>query len=465
MEISKKLAEFIVGTSIERLPEGSVDFTKGAMIDTVGVALAGSVEPAGDIIKEFVQNLGSKPVAGVLSGGFRTSAPQAGLANGVLAHVLDYDDNSGDAQSKGSCHPSGVFMCTLLPLADELGASGKDIIEAHVVGSEVWAKLSGVLSPPTLLFKGWHPTSALGTLGATAAAAKLLRLNVEQAQNAMGISCSQAAGIYRNSGSMTKSFHMGNAASCGITAAMLAKQGYTSTANVMEADIGYFTAFYGGDPVDLSYVTEKLGNPLDVVEQGLKVKRYPTCSCTHRCIDAMLHLVNTYDIKPDQVKAVDCLVPPQYSKVSLPYDNPTTKLEAKFSLTFVLACAIKNRSVGLAQMTDEEVNDPLTKELMKRVGHRIHPDWAEGDNWPARADIVTVKLKDGREYSHEVLDAKGWPQAPLSDDELIDKYRDCARLVLDDKEMDRSIDLMMNLAGLENVRELMEIVCLIGENN
>jgi 2-methylcitrate dehydratase PrpD len=177
-----------------------------------------------------------------------------------------------------------------------------------------------------------------------------------------------------------------------------------------------------------------------------------------------LDLVTTYDIEPEQVRGVDCLVPPQYPKVSLPYDNPTTKLEAKFSLTFVVACAIKNRAVGLAQMTDDEVNDPLTKDLIGRVHQQIHSDWAEGDDWPARADIVTVKLNSGEEYSREVLYAKGWPQVPLSDDELIEKYRDCARLALDDSEMDQSIELMMNLSEMGNVRALMDIICSIGGN-
>lgn len=464
MEISEKIAKFIVETNLNGMPEGSIDFTKRALIDAAGVALAGSVEPAGKITTTFVRKLGSKPVAGVIGGEIRAASPLAALANGVRAHALDYDDNSGDPPSKGSCHTSAVLIPTVLALAEELGASGKEIVEAHVVGAEVWSKLSGVLSPSTLLSNGWHPTAVGGTIGATAAAAKLLKLNVEQIQNALGLACSEAGGLYRNAGSMTKPFHAGNAASNGVTAAMLAKEGFTAVKDVMEADIGYFAAFYRGENVDLSWITEKLGVSLDVVPQGLKVKRYPSCSCTHRSIDAMLHLVNTYDIKPDEVEAVECLVPPFYRRVSLPFANASNKLEGKFCLPFVMAAAIKNRRVGLAQVTDEEVNDPIIQNLIGKVDVRDYSDWTEGDVWEARPDVITVKLKDGRKYSHEVLFAKGWPQVPLTDEELLEKYRDCARLVLEDKEIERSIKLMMNLGELKDIKELMDILSLLASS-
>ena len=460
MEISEKFAKFIVETNLKDMPGESIDFTKRAMIDTIGVALAGSLEPAGKITTTYVEKLRSKPVAGVIGGKIRAASPLAALANGVRAHALDYDDNSGDPPSKGTCHTSSVLISTVLALAEELGASGKEIVEAHIVGGEVWSKLSGVMSPSTMLVNGWHPTAVGGTIGATAAAAKLLKLNVEQAQNALGIACSEASGLTRNFGSMTKPFHAGNAASNGVTAAMLAKEGFTSVKDVMEADIGYFAAFYRGKDVDLSWVTEKLGASFDVVPQGLKVKKYPSCSCTHRSIDATLHLVNTYDIKPDEVEAIECLVPPFYRNVSLPYANATNRLEGKFCLPFVVAAAIKNRRVGMAQVTDEEVNDPVIQDLIGKVDHRDYPDWTDGDFWEARPDVITVWLKDGRKYSHEVLFAKGWPQFPLTDEEILEKYRDCARLVLGDKEIEQSIKLMMNLGELKDINELMDILSL-----
>jgi 2-methylcitrate dehydratase PrpD len=230
------------------------------LIDTVGVALGGSTEGPSGIVNSFVRRLGCRPVSGVVSGGFRTAAPEAAVANGVLAHVLDYDDNSNDAQSRGCCHHSGAFISALLPLAEETGSSGRDVVEAQVIGSEVWAKLSGVLYPPSLLSKGWHPTAVLGTIGATAAAAKLLGLDAEATQHALGLSCSQAAGVDRNRGSMIKAFHMGNAAKNAVTAAVLAGEGFTSTKNVMEAESGFFSAFSWSEGVDMSYIDEKLGS-------------------------------------------------------------------------------------------------------------------------------------------------------------------------------------------------------------
>jgi 2-methylcitrate dehydratase PrpD len=459
MTISEKFARFITEASLKDMPEGSIDFTRRAMIDTTGVALAGSLEPAGKISTTYVEKLCSKPVAGVIGGRIRAASPLAALANGIRAHALDYDDNSGDPQSKGSCHTSSVLISTVLALAEELGASGKEIVEAHVVGAEVWSKLSGVISPSTLLLYGWHPTAVGGTIGATAAAAKLLKLDVEQTQYALGIACSEAGGLTRNFGSMAKPFHAGNAANNGVTAAMLAKEGFTSVKDVMESDIGYFAAFYRGQDFDLSWVTEKLGT-FDVVPQGLKVKLHPSCSCTHRSIDAAVHLATTYDIKPDEVEAIECLVPPFYRNVSLPYANANNRLEGKFCLPFVVAAAIKNKRVGMGQVTDEEVNDPVIQDLISKTDHRDYPDWTHGDVWEAVPDVVTVKLKDGRKFSHEVMYAKGWPQAPLTDEELLEKYRDCAGLVLGDREMEQSVKLMMSLGELKNINELMDILSM-----
>lgn len=449
MTVSEKLARFIVETNLEKVPSEIVTIVKKAILDTLGVALAGSKEPGGKAVTAFVKKLGGKPVAGIIGGKLRTSFPLAALANGTIAHALDYDDVGMLYQG----HPSTVLMPVVLGVGEEL--SGKRIIEAYVLGAEVWARVSYAM--PLLHLKGWHPTAVFGTIGAAVAAAKLLRLSVEQTTMALGLAVSEAAGLVQNFGTMTKPFHAGNAARSGIMAAMLAKEGFTSAKDAMEGDVGFSAVFYGESIVDTSRMTENLDNPFAMISQGISVKKYPCCAFTHRSIDAILHLIDLYDIKPEEVEAIDCQVSPREHK-TLAYKDPTTKLEAKFSMQFAMATALIYRKLGLAQFTDEKVNEPAVKNLMKRVVCRVHSDWVEGRDTEARPDVVVVKLKNGKEYSYAVDIPKGHAKLPLAEEELLDKYRECAKMVLNDNEAERCIELVQKLEKLKDIKELMGII-------
>jgi len=170
-----------------------------------------------------------------------------------------------------------------------------------------------------------------------------------------------------------------------------------------------------------------------------------------------MHLIDLYDIKPEEVEAIDCQVSPREHK-TLAYKDPTTKLEAKFSMQFAMATALIYRKLGLAQFTDEKVNEPTTKNLMKRVTCRVHSDWVKGTDTDARPDAVAVKLKNGKEYSYAVDVPRGHPKLPLTEEELLAKYRQCAEAVLKDNEAERCIELVQKLEKLKDIKELMDIV-------
>jgi 2-methylcitrate dehydratase PrpD len=451
MEVTQKFAQFIVDTGFEQIPEEAVTATKRALLDTLGVALAGSKEPAGRIIADFIKKQQSAPKVAVIGTGFRTSAPEAALAIGTMAHALDYDDTCQHCQG----HPSVPLLAAAFPLAEELGASGRQVIEAYVIGCEIWGKIGSVMTQ--LHFRGWHPTAVFGTIGAAAAAAKLLHLNVTETEMALGLAGSQACGLTQNFGTMTKPFHGGNSARSGIIAAMLVKEGFTATHDVFEGHMSFPVAFYGERDFDLTRATENLGQPFAVLSPGINVKKYPTCYGTHRSIDAMLHLIDAHDISPDEVAKVQCFVPPRTTKL-LFYDNPCTELEGKFSMQFCMAAALTDRKVGLSQVRDEKVNNPQIKELMKKVTLSIHPDWIEGESSETRPDVVTVILKDGREYTYQVDKARGHADVPLSWEELLVKYRDCAGLVMEKGDVERSIELLEGLEEIGDIKELMDIV-------
>ncbi|MFC1864318.1 MmgE/PrpD family protein [Chloroflexota bacterium] len=445
MGTTEKLAQFIVETGYEDMPVEALHAAKRIMIDTLGVMIAGSQEPAGQIISSFVRNLGGKPRAWVVGKGFRTSAPNAALANGTIAHALDYDD----LQQVGVGHPTVALLPAVLAIGEEFGTSGKAVLAALVLGFEVWSKLAASGANPRVL--GFHPTAVLGSMGAAAAAAKLLELDIKQTQMVLGLAASHAMGMGRNRGTMTKPYHAGNAARSGVTAAMLVREGFTAAPDLIEGQFGFCSAFAGGNGGDDSKVTENLGNPYSIVSPGIGVKKYPTCHFTHRAIDALLQLADRYQIFPDDIADIESHVGYLAGSV-LVFEEPVDYLQGKFSMQFCLATAILERKVGLHEVTDEMVNDPRIRGLMKRVRLIC------GDEPLARSDIVKVRLKDGKEYSLAVDKARGDAGVPLTDEELISKYRDCAGTILPKDKMEQALELILNLEQLQQVGELMDIV-------
>ena len=447
---AEKFASFIVNTTFEDLPRDAIDIAKHAMLDCLGVILAGAEEEVGEKIRNLVRKLGGEPRARVIASDIRTSAPLAALANGTMGHALDYDD----AGAFG--HPSITTLPTILALADEVPISGREAIAAYVLAFDVGARLRDVIG--IVQESGWHPTGVVGTVVSAAVAAKLLNLDLEQTTMALGIATSQAAGVGSNIGSMTKPFHAGNANNCGIIAALLAKDGFTASRDSIEGSIGFAKAFSGGNQYDIQDLTINLGNPFKVIDPSVSVKLYPSCYATQGAIETTIDLVKEHHVSPDQIESVNYLARPRYATVLL-YPEPKTGIEGKFSLQFSLATAILERKAGLGQFTDEKVNDPVTKELMKRVTLRAYSDWDEKRDYGKRPNILTIRLKDGTEHRIEVLKVAGKADVPLVwSDQLADKYRDCSMRVLKSADIERSMELMLGLEELKSVSEVTDVV-------
>ncbi len=454
MSATEELANFLVETSYEAMHPEAIKVAKEAMLDCLGTLLAGSKEPTAKVLISFLKSLRGEPQAGVIGWGFKTSVPNAALANGTMAHVLDYDDVSVMG------HPTTTLLPALLVLGEKVKASGKDIIEAYILGFEVATRCAEAvgLGPRRLEF---HPTAIMGTIGAGAAAAKLLRLDVEKTRMTLGLAASHACGMGENRGTMTKSFHAGNAARGGVVAAMLINEGYTAIPDIMETPFGFIHAFSASEECDIKKLTENLGKTFKVVSPGITIKKYPTCSVTHSAIDAMLHLIKDYSISPEEVESVEVEVIPIAMNI-LTYTDPINSLQGKFSMNFTLAVALQEHNVGLKQVTDEKVNHPKIKELMKKI--KMIPRTEEPEVSPESIGIVesptTVRVRflDGKECSHRVAKPRGSPDNPLSWEELSAKYRECSGLVLKGEEIERSLKIMENLEELRDISELVEAV-------
>ena len=452
--ITEAVAKFIVKVDYNEIPKEAVGIAKQHILDCIGTALAGSVEPEVNIVEEYLKETGGIPEAAVIGRKFRTSVPQAAFINGVAAHVLDYDDVSWTWKG----HPSAVVLPAVLALGEKYDVSGREVIESYVVGLEVGAKIA--LGVEGHYETGWHATATIGTMAATVAAAKLLRLNVYQTQMALGMAASMASGSRQNFGTMTKPFHAGKAACNGTMAACLAKKGYTADANILEAPMGFAKLMSGGEQFDAQKMSQNLGTPFDLISKGLILKPYPCCRFSHRCIDAILHLRKECQIKASGVSEVICKTSPIIPNFLI-HSHPQTGLEAKFSMQYCMAVALLDEEVGLKQFANERVNESDVQKLMSKMKYS-HPHKTTNVNEAmAEPEEVVVKLQDGKEYTHAVTIAKGEPENPMSDEEVTGKFRDCASLVITPESQESVLEMLWSLESLERVSELTKILSKI----
>jgi 2-methylcitrate dehydratase PrpD len=415
MSLTKHLGSFVAELSPNRLPEEAARVARMGFIDTIGTMIAGRNEDSVRIMTETLAP-GDGP-ATLTFGDRKAPAPEAAWINGTAAHALDYDD----VALRG--HPSTVLVPAILAEAEALGSSGADMITAYVAGYETWAELfrrdSGLLHQ-----KGWHPTGLYGAVGAAAACAKLRKLDAEKSAIAIALGGSQAAGLMSNFGTMTKPFHAGKSAHAGIMAARLAEAGFTANTDALEHPQGFLHAISPAGGEDRTS-EPKAGKEWAILSQGLGIKKYPTCYCTHRAIDCMLDLVRNSPIKADQVDKITVNISDYFSTVLRNHD-PETGLAAKFSMEFCMASGIVAQRVGLRELTDDFVQRSDIQALMKKV--EIVTTTEHDPELPGAAprDQVTVKLTDGRVIEGEpVARATGHPSRPLSDQQLYDKFADC----------------------------------------
>jgi 2-methylcitrate dehydratase PrpD len=449
MGTTTDLAEWVAGTSLQAMPALVTERGLAAIVDTVGVTLAGVGEPVSRIAAELADADGGRPIAARLGTGLRTTPEAAAFVNGIAGHALDYDDVS--ASQTG--HPSVVVLPAALAAAELAGAGGAQLLEAFLLGLEVTVKLGPAIGPEHYR-RGWHATSTLGTLGAALAAGKLLGLDPGRLTNAVAIAASMASGSRRNFGTMTKPFHAGHAARCGVHAARLAGAGMTADSTVMEAPFGFFAlySFGAGRSEDLA---ASLGRPWDLEEVGLSVKKYPCCFAIHRAADGLLDLRKEHSLRGDQVEAVEVVVP--VGAVSpLIHDRPQTGLEGKFSMQYGLAAALLDGRLGLDSFDDGAVRRREAQALLPRITVREDPTIAtDGANPIESGHIeVAVRLQTGPVLRRRVETPRGGAALPLTREELADKFRDCAAPLLGLDATEAALGRLWALPSEPDVRAL-----------
>jgi 2-methylcitrate dehydratase PrpD len=451
MGLTKQLAQFTCQAHLDDWPSEAITTAKAGILDCVGVMLAGSQEPLAKILVNLMQQLGGAPRATVVGQGFKTSPPSAALVNGAMGHALDYDDIN--RLLKG--HPSVVFLPPVLAVAEDVQASGRDVVLAYIIGFEVGCAVGAGMGIDYSDDLGWHPTGPLGTLGAAAGAARLLSLNEAQTTSAIAIAASQAAGLRENFGSMTKPLHAGNAAKAGVLAAMLAQGGYTASPTAIEGRFGFMHAFSGGRGYDTERVASRLGNQIALLNPGIEVKKYPCCGSTHLPLDAVFQIIETHHIESDNVHEVEVRVdfdPPR----SLIHYDPKTPLEGKFSMQYCIATALLDRHVRLGSFTDAQIQRAEVQRLMQKVRMIRNPGYEGRPSWEEALNEVHIMLHDDRVLSQQVERQFDGTIRGATPHELANKYRDCASLVLSTEHVETSLEMLSRLEELDHVAGLMD---------
>jgi 2-methylcitrate dehydratase PrpD len=448
MDVTAKIAAFAARLKYEDMPAAAVQTAKTAVRDCLGVALAGSQEEDAKICAEIARHENAKEETSVIGQKFKTSALQAAFANGTAAHALDFD-HSFTLMGQ----PTAPIIPAIFALGEALGSSGRQIVEAYVIGYEVTGKLAHSLRDST--HEGWHAPSTLGSFGAAAGCGKLLGLSAAQLEMALGITASMASGVVANFGTMTKPLHVGLGARNGVLAAKLAHSGFTANGKAIEAGVGFYQTLHGGTAIHEAAIDE-LGKSFALLTDGLRIKPYPCGGLTHQVIDSILEFRDKHGVTPEMVESVDVdVVKHTYDRIA--FRVPQTSIQGKFCMPYLVARALIDGKIGIDTFTESAVREPSVLKLAERVQMNLDNDLKKTD-LAGRPCRVTLRTKDGRTFTREAQHAKGSPEFPMTEAELNEKFFECARHAVPLDAAKRALEQIGKLETLESVRPLCDIL-------
>jgi 2-methylcitrate dehydratase PrpD len=419
-------------------PEAVLHEAHRTFMNWVGCAIGAARHPTLAAALAGVQELAPSAQASVLGRSERVDMASAALLNGISSHTFDFDDT----HLRTIIHPAGPVASAAFALAEHIGASGGDFVEALVLGVDVECRVGNMIYPEHY-DRGWHITGSTGMLGAAAACARLLRLDAERTTMALGLAASQPVGVREQFGTMTKPFHPGGAARAGLTSALLAKHGFTASPRAIEAPRGLAQTY--STKCAWNEVSDELGERFEI-----SFNTYKPFACgivIHPSIDGCAQLRDTHGLKAGDIERIDLRVHPLVLELT-GKKAPRTGLEGKFSVYHASAAGIVFGRAGEAEFADDIVNRPDMVALRGRI-HAV-ADTAINE---AAAD-VTVTTKDGRKHHVRVEHAIGSLERPMSDDDLAAKVHGLVDPILGSPRAHEIIALAMRIASAPDVRAI-----------
>jgi 2-methylcitrate dehydratase PrpD len=441
---TRKLAAFASGLTYAQLSEPVRREARRCLLDFLGTALGGATHPVVDVMLRAAGAWQSPPQATVLGRANRVDLLTAALVNGAAAHVQDFDDT----HLASIVHPTSPVWPAILALAEVRGTGlpGERWLVAFVAGFEVECRV-GAAAFPSHDAGAYHSTGVFGPLGAAAACSNLLGLSTDQTAMAISVAASQAAGLRVQFGTMTKSFHVGNAARSGLIAALLVEQGLDASPSAIEAERGLQNIYA---PVNRrpEALTEHLGQDFQILHNS--VKPYSCGVVTHPLIDSVITLRREHALAPDQVVLIEAEVHPLVINLTGEQD-PRVGLEGKFSAYHCAAVALVDGVCGPEQFTDQRVVDPTVADLRRRVRLNANPEINEHEA------EVAITLADGRRRTIHIPFHQGTPENPVTDQALRAKFTSLCSLSLPSDRADAICQTVERVDELTSTEPLLAL--------
>lgn len=456
MDAARAFAKNAVKIRYEDIPDEALRGTKADILDTLGTALAGSTAAGCREMASLVTEWGGKRESTLIGDGRKVLAIGAALANGAMAHALDYDDT----HEKAHLHAGVSAIPAAMAVAERVGGvSGKEFLTAVTLGLDMTCRM-GIANPKGPgKWVGWMLTPLYGFFGATLAAGRLLGLNEDQMVNALGIAYSQASGNEQCvvDGALTKRMQLGFAAKGGVLAALMAQKGITGAEESLEGRMGLYKTYHQGE-YHPAALTHELGRRFE--SANLSFKPYPCCRFSHAHIDAALALAREHDIHPDEVESIVAFVDREPHILCDPLEvkrNPRTIVDAQFSIPYTVATAIVKREVKIGDFGPGAITNPVVIGLANKVTPVL--DTTLGGREPAAA-AVEIKTKRAT-FGRRIEVPYGHPQNPMSDEVLAQKFRDCASYAVKPLA-EASINGLIDIIGrLEDVADMDQVFRLL----
>lgn len=458
--ITARVTAFVEGLAYDDLPTAALDTGRRCMMDALGLFVAGTAETSVRILIADAMEQGGREEALLMGAGQRrVPASLAARVLGTAGHAHDWDDtqvsHDPDHVYGLLTHPTVPTLTAALTVAQRLGdVDGRRLMLAFQAGFEVECKLSEWMRPDHYR-RGHHSSGTVGTFGACAAAAKLLALTGKELRHAFGIAASLAAGIRCNFGTMTKPLHVGRAAENGVTAALLAARGFTADPDALDGRWGFLQVLGGGFSEDKA--AKGFGAPLSIVSPGVSIKPYPSGILTHQSMDAMLRLVTEHDVQPEAIEQITFYAGSNILE-PIRYERAENYLQAKFSMAALLAMIALYRRAGRREFTDECVSSEAMQKMQRRIETRLDPA-IEAMGFDLIRSRIELDTTDGRhlvQWADERY--RGGPQLPMSDEEVVAKFRDCTDGLLDPERQAAAIDTARRVVNLESAASLAECI-------
>lgn len=441
--MTSRIAAFITETKASDIPDHVYEHAKVAFMDWLGVTLAGKDDPLVKKLIQYTDLLGGKEQATILGHHLKKTITQAALINGASSHALDYDDTATFFIG----HPTVTLLPGLLALCEFKGLSGADLLTAYIIGLKAGTVI-GACAGNAHYMSGFHGTCTMGCLASASACSRLLGLDKQQTQYALGIAGTQAGGLKSVFGTMCKPFHAGRASEVGVTAALLAENGFTSAEDIIECTNGLFQAMKG--TVDEKALAT-LGKTWDI--ENLMQKYHASCHFTHSPIEAAWSILEKEGLSVGDIKSVTV----HSSEMGLSAAFRTeahTGLEGKFSIPYCVANALlRGRgNTGLQAFADEKVNDPQVQDLMTRVSTN------KADDISGLGARVEIETATGKTYSAFYNVNREIPGLEIKREQIKDKFTDLAEPVLGENKTRKVIEAIYRLKEIEDVKALIGLL-------